>query len=168
MNELMAVTKEANAALWRFCFDTDLVTCAEAERRPVDDPLPWMLADPRRLRRSTRDGLWLRLVDVSAALQMRNYMESGRLALEVRDEVCPWNAGRFDLETSPEEAACHSTSTAPDLTITVAALASTYLGTVSFSALARAGLVEEQTPGALLRADRMFAVHQQPWTPCGF
>ena len=33
VNELMAATREAYTALWRFCFDTDLVTCAEAERR---------------------------------------------------------------------------------------------------------------------------------------
>ncbi len=168
VNELMAATKEAHTALWRFCFDTDLVTGAEAERRPVDDPLPWMLADPRRLRRGTRDGLWLRLVDVGAALKLRRYMESGRLVVEVRDEVCPWNAGRFELEGALEDAACHPTSSAPDLVITVAALASTYLGAASFSTLSLAGLVEEHTAGALRRADRMFAVQQQPWTPCGF
>ena len=168
VNELMAATREANTALWRFCFDTDLVTRAEAERRPVDDPLPWLLADPRQLQRKTRDGLWLRLVDVSAALGLRHYPESGRLALEVRDEVCPWNAGRFELEGSPEGATCRATDAAPDLAITVAALATTYLGAASFSALSRAGLVEEHTPGALRHADRMFAVQQPPWTPCGF
>ena len=168
VNELMAATQAAYTALWRFCFDTDLVTNAEAERRPVDDPLPWMLADPRRLQRGTRDGLWLRLVDVNAALSLRRYLQSGRLVLEVRDEVCPWNAGRFELEGDTKGADCRATGSAPDLTITVAALASTYLGAVTFSTLAQAGLVDEHTPGSLLRADRMFAVHQQPWTPCGF
>ena len=168
INELMATTRAAYTALWRFCFDTDLVTCAEAERRPVDDPLPWLLADPRRLQRGTRDGLWLRLVDVNAALPLRRYLESGNLVLEVRDEVCPWNAGRFELEGDSEGAACRATDSAPDLTITVSALASTYLGAVTFSTLAQAGLVDEHTPGSLLRADRMFAVHQKPWTPCGF
>ena len=101
VNELMAATKEANAALWRFCFDVDLLTCTEALKRPVDDPLPWMLADPRRLQRSTRDGMWLRLIDVSVSLELRRYMQSDRLVLEVRDELCPWNEGRFELEGSP-------------------------------------------------------------------
>ena len=108
VNELMAATKEANAALWRFCFDVDLVTRTEAERRPVDDPLPWMLADPRRLQRVTRDGLWVRVVDVAAALQLRSYMSSGRLVLEVQDEICPWNQGCFELEGSPEGASVPS------------------------------------------------------------
>ena len=168
VNELMAATKEANTALWRFCFDTDLVTSTEALKRPVDDPLPWMLADPRRLQRSARDGVWVRMVDVAAALELRRYMESGRVVLEVRDELCPWNDGRFDLEGSPEEAVCRASESSPDLVIPVSALASAYMGAVSFSTLAQAGLVEERTPGALLRADSMFAVQYQPWTPINF
>ena len=89
VNELMAATKEANTALWRFCFDVDLMTCTEALKRPVDDPLPWMLADPRRLQRSTRDGMWVRLIDVGASLKLRRYMQSDRLALEVRENYVP-------------------------------------------------------------------------------
>ncbi len=168
VNELMATTREAATALWRYCFDVDLIANTEALKRPVDDPLPWMLADPRRLQRSARDGMWLRVVDARAALEQRVYMESGRLVIEVRDEVCPWNDGRFELEGSPEGAACRPTTLSPDLSITVSALASTYLGAVSFSTLYGAGLVDEHTPGALLRADRMFEANQKPWTPHNF
>ena len=168
VNELMAATKEANTALWRFCFDVDLISCTEVLRRPVDDPLPWMLADPRRLQRSTSDGMWVRLIDVGAALKLRRYMQSDRLVLEVRDELCPWNEGRFELQGSSEGATCRASSSSPDLVLAVSDLASTYLGTVSFSTLSQAGLVDERTPGALLRADRMFAARHQPWTPCNF
>jgi predicted acetyltransferase len=168
VNELMAATREANTALWRFCFDMDLITCTEALKRPVDDPLPWMLADPRRLQRSTRDGMWVRLIDVTASLKLRRYMQSDRLVLEVRDELCPWNDGRFELEGSSEGATCRASSSSPDLVLAVSALASAYLGTVSFSTLSQAGLVDERTPGALMRADRMFAVRYQSWTPHNF
>ena len=168
VNELMAASKEANTALWRFCFDVDLMTSTEALKRPVDDPLPWMLADPRRLQRSTRDGMWVRLIDVGASLKLRSYMQSDRLVLEARDEVCPWNEGRFELEGSPEGATCRASGSSPDLVLAVSDLGSAYLGAVSFSTLSRAGLVEERTPGALLRADRMFAVQYQPWTPTNF
>ncbi len=112
--------------------------------------------------------MWLRLIDVSASLMLRRYMQSDRLVLEIRDELCPWNEGRFELEGSCEGATCHASSSSPDLTLAVADLASAYLGAVSFSTLSQAGLVEERTPGALLRADRMFAVRYQPWTPHGF
>ena len=168
VNELMATTTEANSALWRFCFDLDLVNRTEAERRPVDDPMLWMLADPRQLQRITRDGLWLRVVDVAASLELRSYMESGRLVLEVRDDLCPWNQGCFELETSPEGATCRPTTASPDLTVTVAGLASAYLGAASLTRLFQAGLVEERTSGALLRADRLFSTRLAPWTPCGF
>ncbi len=168
VTELVAATREANTALWRFCFDVDLMNSTEALRRPVDDPLPWMLADPRRLQRSPRDGLWLRLVDVPASLGLRSYMESARLVLEIRDELCPWNDGTFELEGSPEGSNCRPTSASPDLTLGVSNLAATYLGAVTFTTLSNAGLVEERAPGALLRADRMFAVQNQAWTPHGF
>ena len=168
VNELMASTREASAALWRFCFDMDLMTATEAVKRPLDDPLPWMLADPRRLQRTTRDGVWVRLIDVGASLALRRYMQSGRLVLEVLDEICPWNEGRLELEGSPEGATCRASSSSPDLVLAVADLAAAYLGTVTFSTLAQAGLVDERTPGALLRADRMFAVQYQPWTPHNF
>ena len=168
VQELMATTPEARAALWRFCFDIDLITTTEAERRPVDDPLPWMLADPRRLQRNPRDGMWLRLVDVVKALTLRRYENRGPLVFEIQDDLCPWNQGRFELEGSAEAASCRATTAAPDLALDIAALGSAYLGGVSFTTLSQAGLVEELTPGALFRAGQMFAVQQQPWAPFGF
>ncbi len=168
VNELMAATKEANSALWRFCFDVDRTSTTDALKRPVDDPLPWMLADPRRLQRSTRDGVWVRMVDVAASLNLRRYMQSDRLVLEIRDDMCSWNNGNFELEGSTDGAECRSTESAADLVLGVSDLASAYMGAVSFSTLANAGKVEERTPGALLRADCMFAVQYPPWTPCNF
>ncbi|MBC8279564.1 MAG: GNAT family N-acetyltransferase [Chloroflexi bacterium] len=168
VNELMAATKEATAALWRFCFDVDRISTTEALKRPVDDPLPWMLADPRRLERSTRDGVWVRLVDVPAALKLRRYLQEDSLVIEVKDEICPWNQARFELTGSPEGASCRPTDSSPDLVLSVTHLASAYTGAVSFSTLAGAGLVEERTSGALLRADCMFASRYQPWSPHNF
>jgi predicted acetyltransferase len=164
----MAVTREAAAALWRFCFDLDLMSVTEAIKRPLDDPLPWMLADPRRLQRTTRDGVWLRVVDAAAALEQRRYAEDDRLTLEVRDRLCPWNEGRFDLEGGPEGAVCRPSNSSPDLAIEISALASVYLGTASFTTMSGAGLVDERTSGVLHRAERMFSVPHQPWTPFNF
>ena len=168
VNELMAATQEATAALWRFCFDVDRMSTTEALKRPVDDPLPWMLADPRRLRRSTRDGVWVRVVDVRAALALRRYLREDRLVLEVKDDNCPWNQERFELEGSPDGASCRVSNKSPDLVLNVTHLASVFMGAVSFSTLAGANLIEECTPNALLRADCMFASQYQPWSPHSF
>jgi predicted acetyltransferase len=161
VDELMAVTDEAYAVLWQFCFDVDLKTSIVAGKRPTDDPLVWMLADPRRLKRSVIDGLWIRLVDVQAALTARRYAQQGRLVIEVHDAVCPWNAGCYELEGSE----CRRSNKSPEIVLSVADLAATYLGGVKFSMLAHAGRVEERTPGALLRADAMFSTNRQPWCP---
>ena len=168
VNELMAATREANAALWRFCFDLDLHERTEAIKRPVDDPMPWMLADPRRLQRSTRDGLWVRIVDVAAALELRQYLANDHLTLQIRDDFCSWNDRCFELDGSLEGATCRPIAGSPDVSVTVAGLASAYLGAASFTILAHAGLADEYTPGALLRADRMFAAPLKPWTPYNF
>ena len=168
VNELMATTRDAATALWRFCFDIDLMGATEANRRPLDDPLPWMLADPRRLQRQVRDGVWIRVVDAAAALRQRTYTEPGELTIEVRDAICPWNNGCFRLEGAPEGAVCTVAAGSPDITVDVSALASAYLGTVSLTSLYAAGLADEHTPGALHRADRMFAVPLTPWTPFNF
>ena len=168
INELMATSRQAATALWRFCFDIDLMGVTEAIKRPQDDPLPWMLADPRRLQRTVRDGVWLRIVDAAAALRQRRYALPGQLVIDVRDDICSWNNQRLLLEGGPEGSTCHPSSAPPDITIEISALASTYLGTASFTTLAGTGLAEEHTPGALHRADDMFAVHHRPWTPFNF
>lgn len=168
IENLIPVTDDAHAALWRFCLDVDLMTSTEAWNRPTDDPLPWMLADPRRLKRSTEDGLWIRLVDVAAALSGRRYMQSDSVVLEVRDTFCPWNDGRYALEGGPGGAHCQRTKSEPDIALSAADLAAAYLGAVSFTTLSLAGRVEERRSGALLRADAMFATELKPWCPYSF
>ena len=166
--ELMSVTDAAHAALWRFSFDVDLMASTEAWARPVDDPLPWMLADPRRLKRTPMDGLWVRLVDVPGALSGRTYSVSGRVVLGVRDSFCAWNEGRYELEGGPEGARCRPTDAEPDVELSAADLAATYLGAVSFTTMSHAGRVEERTAGALRLADAMFATELKPWCPFSF
>jgi predicted acetyltransferase len=127
-----------------------------------------MLAAPRRLRRSTSDGMWIRLVDVRAALAARRYAAQYRLVLDVRDPFCEWNDGRYELEGGPGGTMCRHTKAEPDVVLSAADLAATYLGTVSFTTLSHAGRVEERTEGALLRADAMFATQLKPWNPFGY
>jgi predicted acetyltransferase len=168
VGELISVTDEAHAALWRFCFDVDLVSSVTANQRAVDDPLPWMMADPRQLKRVPYDGLWVRLVDLPAALAGRTYASEGRLVLEVRDDSCPWNEDRYALDGGPEGATCRRTDTKAHLALSAADLAAAYLGTVSFTTLSHAGRVEQVSDGALAVADAMFATVQKPWCPFSF
>jgi predicted acetyltransferase len=161
--ELMAADTGAYAALWRYCLDIDLITSVRATLRPVDEPLQWMLADPRRLQLHVRDHVWLRIVDLPEALVARGYYGTDRLVLQVSDDFCKWNAGKVELISSPEGIECGPVSDTADLLLDAEDLAAVYLGGATFSALARAGRVVEGTPGALARADILFRTNHMPW-----
>jgi predicted acetyltransferase len=156
--EAIGVDPAGTAAVWRYLMDIDWMVTVEAGLLPLDHPLFLLLLDPNRMKFRVGDGLWVRLVDVGGALAQRSYAEDGELVLEVVDDFCPWNEGRFALDGSP-------TKTAPHLRLTVDALGSVYLGGFSFSDLARAGRVEELMPGAVDRADALFRTDRKPWCP---
>ncbi len=161
---LLGEDAEVEAAMWRYCFGIDLRDTIRAFNQPVDDPLPWRLEDPRRLERAPRDHMWLRLVDLAAALEHRAYSKSGSLTLKVRDDFCEWNDGTYELNGDASGGVCARTSDAPMIELTAADLAAAYLGGVSFSTLARAGRVEENLSGALRLADDMFRTNRAPWS----
>lgn len=61
----------------------------QADNRPVDDPLALLLADPRQAGTRLVDTLWLRVLDVPAALAARTYPLTGSLAFTVHDAFSP-------------------------------------------------------------------------------
>ena len=93
--EVVAATPEATVALWRFLLDIDWTKSANTFLMPVDHPLFLLLARPNYARPTLGDGLWCRLVDVGAALSARTYAGDDAVVLDVRDEFCPWNEGRW-------------------------------------------------------------------------
>jgi predicted acetyltransferase len=170
LRELDAVDPAAHAALWRFLFGIDLTTSVEAEERPVDDPWLHWVSDPRRCATRWGDTLYLRPVDVGAALAARAYATPVDVVLEVEDAFCPWNTGRWRLSGDEKGAVCAPTRDAADLALSVTELGSAYLGGTSLTALARSGLVEEKRPesGALREATTAFTNDVAPWLPHGF
>jgi predicted acetyltransferase len=156
--EAVGASPAATAAVWRFLFDVDWMQRVTAELLPLDHPLLLLVAEPNRLRFRVGDGLWVRLVDVGAALAARSYDGDGDVVLAVADAFCPWNDARFGLNGS-------KTTAPPDLRLDVDALGSVYLGGFTVGQLARAGKVEELTPGAVERADALFRTGRAPWTP---
>jgi predicted acetyltransferase len=166
---LVATDAPTRARLWRYCVDVDLMARVSFENLPLDEPMRWMLRDPRRLRTTTvADWLWVRLVDVARALAARRYRVEDRLVLEVTDAFLPENQGRYELEAGPSGARCRRSGAEPDLTLSVAELGSAYLGGVTFSSLAAAGRVDECTDGALARADLVFGSDPSPWCSTDF
>jgi len=174
VDEVQSADPEVQAALWRFVLDLDLIGPVTFRRRPLDEPVRWRLADPRQLQTSAvYDRLYLRILDVPAALTARGYRaESG-----VTIEVLPDDAGGHDpavgvwrLDAGPEGATCSKVMAGAeaDLRLKVTALGSLYLGGVTATTLAAAGLIEALTPGGLAAADRLFATAPGPSTVTGF
>jgi predicted acetyltransferase len=159
--EAMGSSARATHAIWRYVLDIDLTAGVRAGPLPVDHPLFLLAAEPRQLRFTVRDGLWLRLVDVEAALASRTYAAPGHVVVELADAFCPWNAGRWRIGDD----GTHRTSDAPDLRCDVTALASVYLGGFTWGQLAAALCVEEMRPGALVRAGALFQTAVAPWCP---
>lgn len=162
VNELVAATPEAYAALWRFLLSVDLTRTARFPFASLDEPLTYLVTEPRRLGGRFSDGLWVRVVDVPAALAARRYAAPLDLVIEVEDPLFKENTGRWHLTGSPEKAACERTSRPADLALDLSALGAAYLGGVPLGALAAAGRVRELTRDALLTASAGFGWHRAP------
>lgn len=166
--DFFAATDEAHVALWRVLLGVDLVDKVTTHDLPLDDPLPWLLTDPRQVR-TTRmpDGLWLRVLDVPAALSARRYAVELDVVLEVRDDFLG-RGGRFRLRGGPEGAVCEPTDASADAGIEIRALGSMLLGAYRAGGLARAGLVTGAGPDVLRRLDAGFAADREPRFGTGF
>ncbi len=158
----------AHAALWQLLLDPDLLGETKYERLPSDDPLLYLLVDPRAARATTLDGLWARLADVGKALAARTYAEELDVVLGIEDDFLPWNAGSWHLAGGPQGATCEKTDRTPDLVLGVRELGTAYLGRPSLALLGAAGLVDERTEGALAATSRAFLSHRVPWLDTGF
>jgi predicted acetyltransferase len=167
LRELTAVDPAATAALWADLFSRDLVGEVVARNRPVDDPLLAMLADTRRAQPLVSDALWVRLIDLPAAMTQRKYASAVDVVLDVQDQFLPENAGRWRLTGGgPDDgigARCERTTLSADLLVSVQALGAGYLGGASFGQLAAAGYVSELTPGALRRLATAMSWDPRPW-----
>lgn len=171
VEELCALTAPAYAGLWDFLLGIDLVDEVRAGRRPVDEPLRWLLEDPRQLRTAgIDDRTWLRLIDVRGALVARRYPVAGTLVITLHDGFCPWNEGTFRLHVSEEWAVGElerAPGNTPDLELGVSELSSLYLGGVRASELADAGRVVGAA-GSIALADRLLANDRPPFCLTSF
>jgi len=159
--EAIGTTPEATRAIWRFLLDIDWIARIKASPLPVDHPLFLLLARPRLMRFRLADALWVRLVDVPAALAARAIGPGAAVVLEVQDVFCPWNEGRYRVG----EGGVERTGAAPDLRLDVSTLGAAYLSGFTFTQLARAGRVDELRPGAARQADALFRWDRAPWCP---
>lgn len=172
VEHLVTETDDAYSALWRFLLEVDLVGTVTAELRGPHEPLLWQVSDRRGVVQEPADHLWLRILDVGAALSARQWTGPARIALSVTDDL-GYASGEYlldigadgigsvtALEGEPEDVA--------SIALPVTSLSALYLGGASATALASAGLITELRPGSLAVVDSAFHSAVHPWLDVWF
>jgi predicted acetyltransferase len=170
VKDFIPLDLDAYRGLWEYIRRHDLVGKVEMHGAVgEDDPAPELLLEPRMLRRQTNDGIWMRVVDVEAAIPQRPYGGRGELVIALpKDDMCPWNEGTYRMETDGITTAVTRVDAAPDLTMRPNTLATLLAGHRSATRLHRAGLLEASGIAALERADTLFRTVYAPNCPNGF
>jgi predicted acetyltransferase len=160
VEDFFAPTTDAYLGLLRFLLGLDLIDRVTFWMLPVDDPLPWLLADRRAARvTAVHDETWLRLVDARTALAARRYAGDGAVTIAVDDPLLPNNSASFTITGDGAE----PTDRRAQLHVGVDGLAAVLLGGSTWRSLAVAGLARADDPAALATADRLFAVPEAPY-----
>jgi predicted acetyltransferase len=170
VSDFIALDLNAYRGLWEYLRRHDLVGTIRMQGcMPEDDPAPELLLEPRMLQRRTSDGIWMRVVDVEAAMPQRPYGSRGELTFAVHgDDMCPWNEGTFLLETDGPTTSIRRIDRAAELVVSPNALASLIAGHRSATYLYRAGRLDAPEPRALAVADALFRPEYAPHCPNGF
>lgn len=163
ITELLGSTPESWIGLWRFILDHDLTARIKASERPVDDPLFELLSAPRRARTELSDSLWVRVMDVKAALEGRSYSGSARAVIQVHDPVDA-SLTKWQLDLSPEGAAVSTSDAAADVELDLEDLGACYMGWSRFRQLAVSGRLTGDA-SVITALDRAFTWSPAPWCP---
>ena len=163
-----ATTPTAYRALWSLLLNFDLTKRIVAASRPRDEPLRWMLANPRAMRVTRQsDNLWMRILDLPAAMSSRRYAVPGDITFTVAtDPMCPDNTGTWHLDATHNT--CTRTDAQAELDLDIQALGSLYLGGASANHLAQAGLIRSDSPDALAKLARILRTDPEPHNSFGF
>jgi predicted acetyltransferase len=154
--ELAATTADAHAALWHTLLAVDLVGTITSRQVPVDDPLPYLLTNPRALHTTAlNDGVWVNVRDVARCFSARTYGSADRLIVEVDGE-------RWAIDGGAEGAVCKRVRARADVVTDAASMGALFLGGVRPSSLAAGRRLVARSPEALRRADAFFTTAPAP------
>ncbi len=167
INELGATTPVARASLWRHVLNYPLVRKVVFPRAWVDEPLAHLLANPRTLSADSSDNVWVRIVDLARAMDLRSYSSAATVTARVIDRFCPWNDGVWRLELAVDGGRAERTAATPQVELDISDLGAAFLGGTRIAVLAVAGRVTGD-PMAIGQLDLALATALQPWTPEGF
>ena len=142
----------ARLALARRLTTLDLMTTTEYWTT-LDDPLVLWRAGERPHGSGVSDDLWLRVVDLPAAVAERGHAADLDITIEVTDATLPDNAGTWRWTARDGVGRLDRADGPGDLALDVADLGALWLGDQTVGARSLAGYVTERRPGAVAELD---------------
>ena len=165
--EVIAATPEALASLWSFLIRVDGAPNLEAWNTPLDRTLHSMVKEPRRLTVAKEsDGLWIRILDVEAALTGRTYEEDGSVTVRLTDPFRPQTEGAYRIAVEGGACTVDRVEDA-DLEMDIEILGALFLGGADALAYADAGRINGPA-AAVDRLHRIFRTARAPWVDTVF
>jgi predicted acetyltransferase len=162
IRDFAASTPQAHAALWQTVLSSDLVGTIKSRVLPEDDPISWLLTNPRVVRTTDlNDGVWCRPQRLDACFAARRYGIVSSLVLDVDGE-------RWKIEGGPDGAEVRRSRRRADLVTDRAGAGSLLLGGVSPTALVIGRRATARDRSTLLRADAFLRMEPAPHSTTGF
>lgn len=99
VHDMAFLDEQARKGLWRFLANHDSMMKSVVMKAPVDDPLPFMLDDPK-IKQEIVPYFMARIVDVQALLLQYPFVPGAKrqLLLEINDAHAAWNDGVFAVQ----------------------------------------------------------------------
>lgn len=165
VDDFVAHDDEAWRGLIGHLFAQDILHRAVFPSRPVDDPLPLLLRNPRALEISgQRDESWIRPLDLEALLSARQFGGTRQIAIAVDDDLFPENHGTWSL--GPQGIA--KTPERPEARVAIADLAALVFGASQPLSLAMAGRLSATAPTVVEELGTAFSINRQPHSGISF
>ena len=166
VTEIAGVDAASEVAMWRYLASHDLTAGVVARRRPVDDVLPLVIEDSRRIERRVTDALYVRVLDLQAALRARTFGDSAGFTMRVHDGMFDINDGTWRVEVAPEGVSVEAVAdTTADIELDVRELSMLFMGDVNIADLARAARVVVHNPDVLHQINAAFRTTEAGWAP---
>jgi len=162
--EIIADDPIARASLWSYLTRIDGCPKVRVWNAPLDDPVRMMVRDPRRLiYSSVYDALWIRILDVEAALAARRYEQDGSLIFGVVDEFRPQTVDTYRIDVVDGVSTCSRVDASAEVSVDIDVLGALYLGGGDAYAYADAGRVRGSA-SSVRSLHRLFRTDREPWS----
>ena len=174
--EVAALDPISEQAIWQWLFSIDLIGTVRVWRGPAPHPLHLLVTEPSRLSTTLNDGLWLRIIDLPAALEARSYAGGGpararghrRVPAVQRRTLDALHGGRRLRPGQGTRATRRAQRRRPTSRSTSPTWRRSTSARSGFADLARVGRVMECRPGGMARADALFSHPGRPNTATMF